>query len=134
MNNIENLIHVEAQERFEKMNGMDATNDECKANADLALKLVDKAIKMAEFENQAKLNSLKEKELNLQAEANKLKAKELEEAKKGRWLGFAESCIKTVGGTALTFIGAVVITKIERTDIVTGMGPKGMWNNLFRKG
>lgn len=134
MNNIENLVHVEAQERFEKMNGMDATSEECKANADLALKLVDKAIKMAEFENQAKLNSLKEKELNLQAEANKLKAKELEEAKKSRWSSFGESCIKTVVSPAIAFVGAVVLTKIERTDIVTGMGPKAWWNNLFRKG
>lgn len=132
MNNIETLVHVEIEDRLSKMNGLDATTEECKATADLTLKLVDRYAKMAEIENQAKINSLKEKELNLQAEANTLKAKELEEAKKHRWSDFATQCIKVGVPAVVSLVGAVALTNYERSEVTTGTAVKDFWRKTFK--
>ena len=132
--NIENLVYVEVEERFSKMSGMDANTDECKATTNMVFGLVDRAVKMADSNTQAKLAELKEKELNLQAEANTLKAKELEEAKKQRWTDFGRDCIKVCVPGLIALGGSILLTAYEHSDVVTGTGPKKFWDKLLRMG
>lgn len=132
--NIENLVYVEAEDRFSKLSGMDPTTDEGKATTNLVFGLVDRAVKMADSNTQAKLAELKEKELNLQAEANTLKAMELEEAKKQRWVDFGRDCIKVTVPGLIALGGAVLLTVYEHSEVVTDTGPKKFWDKLLRMG
>lgn len=132
MNNIENLVYVELEDRCGKLSGMDANSDECKATTNMVFGLVDRVVKMADSNNQAKLNDLKEKELNLQAEANALKVKELEEARKQRWVDFGRDCIRVGFPAIVSIVGAVALTNYERSEAVTGTAVKDFWRKTFK--
>ena len=114
MNSIETLVHVEVADRLNEMSGLSTTSDEYKATADVTLKLIDRAAKMAEIDNQTRANELKEKEL--------------EESRKKRWTDVGKEALKV--GAALG--GAILLTAYEKTDSVTSTGPKDLWKQVIR--
>ena len=118
MHSIENLVFAEVQDRLETMSGMKATDEECKATADLTLKFIDRTTKMAEVENQKKANELKEKELD-------------ESRKKRRW-DFAKEIVEVTVTAGFTFVGAVWLTNYERTDSTVSTATRELWKQGLR--
>ena len=118
MNSVENLVLVEVQDRLNEMSEMKTTTEEYKATADVTLKLIDRAAKMAEIENQTKANELKEKEL--------------EESRKKRKWDFAKEVIKTAVPPAIAIVGAIGLTNYERSDSTTSTPTREFWKQVFR--
>lgn len=118
MNSIENLVFAEVNDRFNELNGMKANSEEGKATANMTIQLVELAVKLAEAENHAKANELKEKEL--------------EESRKKRVWDFAKEIAKVVIPAGIGLGGAVLLTNYERTDTVVSTAPKKFWDLVFR--
>lgn len=118
MNSIETLVFVEVQDRLNEMSELKPTTEEYKATADVTLKLLDRAAKMAEIDNQTKANELKEKEL--------------EESRKKRMWDFGKEVIKVVVPAGIAIVGAIGLTNYEREESTVSTATREFWKQVFR--
>ena len=116
--NIETKVNEVIDERIKTMKTLDPTTDEYKANAEVALKFIDRA---AEIER-----------LHIEDEANKMKLQQMEDDRKDRkvrnWLtGLSIAVPPTVA-----LVAACVFSVVERTDIVANTAPREFIKRALR--
>lgn len=116
--NIETKVYELIDERVETMKTLDPTTDEYKANAEVALKFIDRAVEI--------------EKIHIEDEANRLKAQQMEEDLKDRktrnWLTALGIAIPPV--TAV--VAACVFSVIERTEIVSNTAPREFLKRALR--
>lgn len=103
--NIETKVYEVIDKRIKKMDELDPTTDEYKANADVALKFIDRATEI--------------EKLHIEEEANRQKLQQMEDDRKDRKVRNILTGLSIAIPPTVALVGAVVFSIIERTEIVS---------------
>lgn len=116
--NIETKVYEVIDERTEEMKNLDPTTDEYKANADVALKFIDRAVEI--------------EKIHIEKEANKLKLQQMEDDRKDRKVRNILTGLGIAIPPTVAFVGAVVFSVIERSEIFSGTATREFVKRTLR--
>lgn len=116
--NIRTLVDVEIEERLEQMSKLEPESEAYKANSDAVLKLMDRSLKMEELDIQSKENEVKLAQIIEERQAKKV----------DNWLRFAGIAVPA----GVAFIGGLVFSVIERTEVNTSTPTKEFLKRILR--
>lgn len=123
---IETILQEEIKSEFEELKGMKLGTDEYKSTVDGLTKLVDRAIKIEELNNDAQDKIYKENELDL-------KQQQIEEERKDRKVRNSITVASIVIPTIVTIWGTLKTLKFEEVGTVTTNAGRNFMNRLFKK-
>ena len=123
---IETILQEEIKSEFEELKGMELGTDEYKSTVDGLTKLVDRAIKIEELNNDAQDKIYKENELDL-------KQQQIEEEQKDRKVRNSITVASIVIPTIVTIWGTLKTLKFEEVGTVTTNAGRNFMNRLFKK-
>ena len=123
---IETILQEEIKSEFEELKGMQLGTDEYKSTVDGLTKLVDRAIKIEELNNDAQDKIYKENELDL-------KQQQIEEERKDRKVRNSITVASIVIPTIVTIWGTLKTLKFEEVGTVTTNAGRNFMNRLFKK-
>lgn len=123
---IETILQEEIKSEFEELKGMELGTDEYKSTVDGLTKLVDRAIKIEELNNDAQDKIYKENELDL-------KQQQIEEERKDRKVRNSITVASIVIPTIVTIWGTLKTLKFEEVGTVTTNAGRNFMNRLFKK-
>ncbi len=124
---IENLLHDEIQEDFEKLRRVNFGSEEYKTGVDGLAKLLDRAIELD------KLNTEDQDKTESRENEERWKQIQHEEEKKDRWVKHGISVAGIVLPILVTIWGTKASFKFEETGTVTTMMGRGFINKLLPK-
>lgn len=124
---IPNLLQVEIEDGFKKLQDFKVGSEEHKNAVDELTKLMDRAIEIERIESDNK-----EKAESRKIDQD-LRLKQMEEDRKDRWVKNGLTGISVIGGFALTIWGAMKSWKFEETGTITSTAGRKFINNLFFK-
>lgn len=123
---IETILQEEIQDEFKELKHMELGSDEYKTTVDGLTKLVDRAIKIEELNNDAQDKIYKENELDL-------KQQQIEEERKDRKVRNSITVASIVIPTIVTIWGTLKTLKFEEVGTVTTNAGRNFMNRLFKK-
>ena len=123
---IETILQEEIKSEFKELKGMELGTDEYKSTVDGLTKLVDRAIKIEELNNDAQDKIYKENELDL-------KQQQIEEERKDRKVRNGITVASIVIPTIVTIWGTLKTLKFEEVGTVTTNAGRNFMNRLFKK-
>lgn len=123
---IETILQEEIKSEFKELKGMELGTDEYKSTVDGLTKLVDRAIKIEELNNDAQDKIYKENELDL-------KQQQIEEERKDRKVRNSITVASIVIPTIVTIWGTLKTLKFEEVGTVTTNAGRNFMNRLFKK-
>ena len=123
---IETILQEEIKSEFEELKGMELGTDKYKSTVDGLTKLVDRAIKIEELNNDAQDKIYKENELDL-------KQQQIEEERKDRKVRNSITVASIVIPTIVTIWGTLKTLKFEEVGTVTTNAGRNFMNRLFKK-
>ena len=123
---IETILQEEIKSEFEELKGMELGTDEYKTTVDGLTKLVDRAIKIEELNNDVQDKIYKENELDL-------KQQQIEEEQKDRKVRNSITVASIVIPTIVTIWGTLKTLKFEEVGTVTTNAGRNFMNRLFKK-
>ena len=123
---IETILQEEIKSEFEELKGMELGTDEYKSTVDGLTKLVDRAIKIEELNNDVQDKIYKENELDL-------KQQQIEEERKDRKVRNSITVASIVIPTIVTIWGTLKTLKFEEVGTVTTNAGRNFMNRLFKK-
>ena len=123
---IETILQEEIKSEFEELKGMELGTDEYKSTVDGLTKLVDRAIKIEELNNDSQDKIYKENELDL-------KQQQIEEERKDRKVQNSITVASIVIPTIVTIWGTLKTLKFEEVGTVTTNAGRNFMNRLFKK-
>lgn len=124
---IKTKLHIEIEEGFDKLNGMEIGTDQHKAAVDEIAKLMDRAIEIEKVENEA----VDKKETRENEKL--LRLKQMADEKKDRLVKNCLTGASILSGIGVTVWGALKSWKFEETGTVTSTAGRKFINNLFSK-
>lgn len=124
---IKTKLHIEIEEGFDKLNGMEIGTDQHKAAVDEIAKLMDRAIEIEKVENEA----VDKKETRENEKL--LRLKQMADDKKDRLVKNCLTGASILSGIGVTVWGALKSWKFEETGTVTSTAGRKFINNLFSK-
>ena len=123
---IETILQEEIKSEFKELKSMQLGSDEYKSTVDGLTKLVDRAIKIEELNNDAQDKIYKENELDL-------KQQQIEEERKDRKVRNSITVASIVIPTIVTIWGTLKTLKFEEVGTVTTNAGRNFMNRLFKK-
>ena len=123
---IETILQEEIKSEFNELKGMELGTDKYKSTVDGLTKLVDRAIKIEELNNDAQDKIYKENELDL-------KQQQIEEERKDRKVRNSITVASIVIPTIVTIWGTLKTLKFEEVGTVTTNAGRNFMNRLFKK-
>ena len=123
---IETILQEEIKSEFEELKGMELGTDKYKSTVDGLTKLVDRAIRIEELNNDAQDKIYKENELDL-------KQQQIEEERKDRKVRNSITVASIVIPTIVTIWGTLKTLKFEEVGTVTTNAGRNFMNRLFKK-
>ena len=123
---IETILQEEIKSEFKELKSMELGTDKYKSTVDGLTKLVDRAIKIEELNNDAQDKIYKENELDL-------KQQQLLEERKDRKVRNSITVASIVIPTIVTIWGTLKTLKFEEVGTVTTNAGRNFMNRLFKK-
>ena len=123
---IETILQEEIKSEFKELKSMELGTDKYKSTVDGLIKLVDRAIKIEELNNDAQDKIYKENELDL-------KQQQIEEERKDRKVRNSITVASIVIPTIVTIWGTLKTLKFEEVGTVTTNAGRNFMNRLFKK-
>lgn len=123
---IETILQEEIKSEFKELKSMELGTDKYKSTVDGLTKLVDRAIKIEELNNDAQDKIYKENELDL-------KQQQIEEERKDRKVRNSITVASIVIPTIVTIWGTLKTLKFEEVGTVTTNAGRNFMNRLFKK-
>lgn len=116
--NIETKVYEVIDERIKKMEELDPTTDEYKANADVALKFIDRATEI--------------EKLHIEEEANRQKLQQMEDDRKDRFVRNILTGLSIAVPPTVALIAAFGFSVLERTEIVASTPAREFMKRALR--
>ena len=124
---IRNLLELEIEEEFEKLNKMEVGTEQYKTTVDGLTKLLDRSIEIDKHRDE-----LDEKDKNREIDKD-FKSKQVEDEKKDRKIKNGSTLAGIVIPSVITIWGTLKSLKFEKDGTVTTIMGRGFINKLLPK-
>lgn len=116
--NIEGKVYEVIEGRIKKMDELDPTTDEYKANAEVALKFIDRATEI--------------EKLHIEEEANRQKLQQMEDDRKDRRNRNILTGLSIAVPPMTALVAACIFSVVERTEIISGTATREFVKRALR--